>query len=201
MRRFFCALMLILTAPLVRAADSPEALGFGFGIGLENYKQRYIDSASTNGPDRIVVVEREYRTLPSAWLTLNFQFSAVDFNPDGGEEPNEKSARRLFLGRCNHQTAKGESDDTVNCVGAGLFVGLKVLDANNKTFGGVALGPQYTFYTAGRRISIGAGYVWHQVKTLAPGIEEGKPLPSHYTDIKYSEKSERSSILMISIRL
>lgn len=42
-----------------------------FGIGAENYNETYVDTASIQGENRIVTVDKTYEILPSAWLTLN----------------------------------------------------------------------------------------------------------------------------------
>jgi len=47
-------------------------------------------------------------------------------------------------------------------------------------------------------LNVGFGPVWHRTRFLASGIEEGKPLPSSYNEVKFERKDEVSWILMIS---
>ncbi len=51
-----------------------EKWNLGFGIGVEQYRNPYIESASLNGTEHIVTLEEQYRTRPSAWLTTNWPF-------------------------------------------------------------------------------------------------------------------------------
>jgi hypothetical protein len=159
------------------------ALGFGLGIGVEHYKSSYIDEASTNGTNRVVNIDKQYNTNPSAWLTMSWSF------------PKKKGGEVNSLGSF-----------MTNAVNWGLFAGVKVIDGGDgKAFNGFAIGPQVTFKTgtaaAPRDISVGIGAVTHKVRGLATGIEEGKPLPSNYTDIKYREKSEWNWMIMLSVSI
>ena len=49
--------------------------GFGLGIGIKQYRNTYIDQAGTYETNRLVLIEKDYKTLPSAWLTLNWNIS------------------------------------------------------------------------------------------------------------------------------
>jgi hypothetical protein len=82
--------------------------GWGLGIGIEQYRQQaYLDQASTYGTDRAVVVEKDYRTNPSAWMTLNWNVW-----------PRPKLAAEL--------KALGKTTD-VEKVKWGFFAGVKLL--------------------------------------------------------------------------
>jgi hypothetical protein len=70
-----------------------------------------------------------------------------------------------------------------------------------ETSSAFALGPQVSFLTADRQVSVGFGWVNHRTKRFASGISEGKPLPAQYTDIKYREGSENSYMVMFSVGL
>jgi hypothetical protein len=156
--------------------------GFGLGIGIEQYRTMpYIEQASTYGTNRIVVIEKDYRTLPSAWLTLNWNIFPLPQN-----EENLKAA--------------GTSNE-VQKVKWGLFSGVKILDSNSQTFSAFALGPQVSFITAQKQYSVGFGWVTHRTRSLATGIQEGQPLPTQFTDIKYKDSTENSYIVMFSVGL
>ena len=185
MRRELLLLGSLLVPLSVHAQDNEKTIsewGWGLGIGIEQYRQQaYIDQASTYGTDRIVVVEKDYRTNPSAWMTLNWNVW-----------PRPKSAAEL--------KAAGLTAD-VEKVKWGFFAGVKLLDANSQALSAFALGPQVSFFTAERQVSVGFGWVNHRTKRFAAGIEEGKPLPAQYTDIKYREGSENSYMVMFSVSL
>jgi hypothetical protein len=161
-----------------------KTLGFGLAIGEEQFRARYIEEASTNGANRIVTVDKEYKTLPSAWLTLNWNFFDV-----------KQAVRTPPAGVPSTTAIKG-----------GMFAGVKFIGGqNNQAFDGFAIGPQITFKTAdgvtNRDISVGLGFVTHKTRALASGIVEGQPLPADYTDVKYHQRSENSWILMLSVVL
>jgi hypothetical protein len=52
--------------------------GLGFGLGIEQYKDTYIDQASLRGDTRIVTTEKTFDTRPSAWLNLNWNIWSWD---------------------------------------------------------------------------------------------------------------------------
>lgn len=160
--------------------NSVSSLGLGIGIGVEQYRHgSYIDSASTHGESRLVTIDKEYETIPSMWLTANWNFTFKD-----------------LLGQ---STAE---DDKPKKVRYGLFVGAKLFDINASSgLNGFSLGPQVSFTTKERQYSLGIGWVNHQVKKFANGIREGQPLPDQYTDIRYREHSENSYMLMFSTNL
>ncbi|MEX8498940.1 hypothetical protein [Leptothrix ochracea] len=155
--------------------------GFGFGIGVEQYKDKYIEQAGMYGPQKIVVVEREYRTLPSAWLTMRWNIWTL-----GGGIPVD-----------NGKNSKSKVDALG--VRAGLYAGVKVLDSNSQIFSAVSLGPQVSFMVSGREVVVGLGWVAHKTRILGYGIKEGEPLPSWFTDIKYKEATENSYMGMFSV--
>lgn len=179
--------VLLLTSSMGCFADPKNdengvsSLGLGIGIGVEQYRQgSYIDSASTHGESRIVSIDKEYETIPSMWLTANWNFTLKD-----------------LLGKT--QTA---DDEKTKKVRYGLFVGAKLFDINASSgLNGFSLGPQVSFTTKDRQYSLGVGWVNHQVKKFASGIKDGQPLPEQYTDIRYREHSENSYMLMFSTNL
>lgn len=162
--------------------------GFGLGIGIEQYRTMpYIEQASTYGTNRIVVIEKDYRTLPSAWLTLNWNICPIPKKwnicpPDAENMPSGKSS-------------------DVQKVKWGFFTGVKILDSNSQTFSAFALGPQVSFITAQKQYSVGLGWVTHRTRNFANGIKEGQPLPTEFTDIKYKDSTENSYIVMFSVNL
>lgn len=163
------------TTSLKTVAD----LGLGLGIGVEQYKDgTYIDSASTNGSNRIVSIDKEFQTVPSAWLTVNWNVDPFFFINRGKIIENQS-------------------------IRSGLFVGAKLFDTDSSTsaLSAFALGPQISFVSNNRQYSVGVGWVTHQTKKLAAGIREGQPLPSQYADIKYHTGSENSYMLMFTINL
>lgn len=186
----FTLLISALTIPLIAQADGGETdpakqlktLGFGFALGVEQYRAPYIEEATTNGTNRIVSIDKEYKTLPSFWATINWNIATF-------------GAGEVSLLEVN-KTAK---------VGVGLFTGVKLVGGpGNQAFDGFALGPQVTFKTTGttpRDISLGVGWVTHKTRGLATGIVEGQPLPADYTDVKFRQKSENSVAVMLSVSL
>ncbi|QUX91520.1 hypothetical protein CYL31_08840 [Marinomonas sp. A3A] len=163
-------------------ADGVDNWNFNLGIGVEQYRSDYIDQAKIAGDERIVVVEKEYQTRPSAWLTLSWNFWGLG-------DPVRTT-----------QNAAGNNIDIHN-VKFGLFVGAKILGENATSFESFALGPQITFQAEDRDISVGLGWVTHPTRELASGISEGGTLPSQFDDITYKEGTENSYMLMFSIAL
>ena len=145
-----------------------------FGLGIEQFRSRYVDNASLQGNEKIVVVDKDYATLPSAWMTLNWNILT------------------LHSAASNSQLATSR---------LGLFVGLKLIDAESQAFSAFSLGPQVSFYVGTRVISIGGGWVTHRTKSLADGILENRPLPTHFSDVTYREGTENSYMMMVSIQV
>lgn len=157
----------------------------GFGLGVEQYRTPYIDSATLQGPNRLVVVEQEYRTRPSAWLTMNWNYV-----------PSKKKSMSTTTGS---QSIDSDSSD-VDKTKYGFFAGVKIIDGNANSFSSFALGPQVSFETkGGQNISIGLGWVTHGTKRLADDIKEGQALPSHYTSVVYKKSTENSVMMMMSV--
>ena len=163
-------------------ADGVEDWNFNLGIGVEQYRSDYIDQARIAGDEKIVVIEKEYQTRPSAWLTLSWNIWGLG-DPAGAEK-----------------NAAGNSVDIYN-VKFGLFAGTKILGEDSSAFESFALGPQITFQAQDRDISIGFGWVTHPTRELAHGIKENAPLPSQFDDVAYKEGTENSYMLMFSIAL
>jgi|GEM_PF-6548109 len=155
--------------------DGIDSWKLGFGLGVEQYRDDYIESASIHGDTKIVTVDQSFETRPSAWLTVNWNIWGLNTNID----------QSSCIDLCNTKW--------------GLFAGVKLLDANSQAFSSFALGPQVSFQTKMSVISIGFGWVTHGTKTLANGIQEGAPLPSQYDEIAYKEGTENSYMLMMSI--
>lgn len=132
--------------------------------------------------NKIVIVEKEYQTRPSAWLTISWNFWGLDES------------------RGTQKNAAGKAIDIHN-LKFGLFAGAKILGQDSSALDAFALGPQITFQAQDRDISIGLGWVTHQTKELSPGIAEGEPLPPQFDDIAYKEGTENSYMLMFSIAL
>ncbi len=178
-----------LTVSFTAQATEPdpatlEAVGFGFALGAEQYRSPYIEEATTNGTNRLVSVDKQYKTLPSLWATINWNIFTYN-----------KTSKAFGLLQTN-DTSK---------IGFGLFAGAKLVGGpGNQAFDGFAVGPQVTFKTTGttpRDISLGLGWVTHKTRELATGIVEGKSLPADYTDVKFRQGSENSIALMLSISL
>lgn len=161
-------------------ANGVDAWNFNFGIGVEQYRSDYVDQARITGDQKIVVVEKEYQTRPSAWLTLSWNFLGLD--------------------KTDVVEVQGESID-INNVKFGLFAGTKIIGEDSSVFESFALGPQITFQAKDRDISVGIGWVTHPTRKLASGITEGNALPDQFDDISYKEGTENSYMLMFSIAL
>lgn len=147
-----------------------------FGLGVEQFRDPYVDQAAIRGPDKIVVLQRTFKTLPSAWLTATW-------NVWGAKQESNKRPT------------------DVRDTKFGFFAGVKLLDSNSSTFSAFSLGPQVSFELATQVISVGVGWVTHKTRKLASGIEAGKSLPAQYDDIEYEEGTENSYTLMMSINL
>lgn len=154
--------------------------GLGFGLGVEQYREDFIENASINGEERIVVTEETYNTRPSAWLTINWNIGDI----------GKKAENKLnVLSAGNTKNVKW-----------GAFAGVKLIGNSTDTFSSFALGPQLTFETdKGRAISVGFGWVTHSTKSYARGIEPGESLPVQFDDIVFEEGTENSYMIMMSI--
>lgn len=152
-----------------------EQWGLGFGLGVEQYDEPYIDQASLRGDNRIVTTEKTFKTLPSAWLTMNWNRWGI-----GEEKTNNKG-------------------QDVRDTRWGFFAGVKLIDSNSESFSAFALGPQVTFVLEKKVISVGLGWVTHKTRSYAEGIVAGQALPAQYDDIVYEEGTENSFMLMTSV--
>lgn len=187
MNKIIASVLIATISTFAIAQDSSKGIsewGWGVGIGIEQYRKNpYIENASTYGVDRIVVVEKDYQTNPSAWLNLNWNVWPRPRNMQSQPGVAEKST------------------PVIDEIKYGFFAGIKILDANSQALSAFSLGPQVTFFSAQRQVSVGFGWVNHKTRQFATGIEEGKPLPAQYTDIRYRESSENSYMLMFSVGL
>lgn len=192
MKAFIRILVLILISPLSLAQEAPQngeaggqsgkgevknAWGFGVGLGVEQFGDEYVKSASLQGSDRIVTLEKTYKTQPSAWLTGTWNIFPLSpwVDAEGG---------------------------LIRQTSWGLFAGIKLIGSEGDAFSAFALGPQVNFdLPKDRSVSVGVGWVTHQTRKLARGIAEGQALPSHYDGIVYREGTENSYMLMISYGL
>jgi hypothetical protein len=147
----------------------------GFGLGVEQYKDVYIDQASIRGDTRIVTTEKTYETRPNAWLTINWNVWGIG---------NKKGVYK--------------GNDVFNTKW-GFFAGVKLIDSDSNAFSSFALGPQVSFQTESKTISIGFGWVTHGTKKFANQIKEGESLPSQYDDIVFKEGTENSYMVMMSV--
>lgn len=157
------------------ATDDLAKWNLGFGLGVEQYRDDYIESASMRGDSKIVTIEQRYETRPSAWLTMNWNLWKL------GTTRDPSTCTDL----CNTKF--------------GLFAGVKLIDSNASAFSSFALGPQMSFQSKTRVISVGLGWVTHRTKKFAKDISEGEPLPSQYDDIVYENGTENSYMLMMSV--
>ncbi|MDP5214566.1 hypothetical protein ORJ66_16050 [Pseudoalteromonas tunicata] len=157
-------------------AEGVDEWQLSFGLGVEQYREAYIDSASIRGDDRIVVTEKTYDTRPSAWLTMNWNISGIGNNTrivDGNDVSDTKF---------------------------GFFAGVKLIDGDSSAFSSFALGPQVSFVTLDKKtISVGLGWVTHGTRTYANNIQAGMALPEQYDDIVFEEGTENSYMLMMSV--
>ncbi len=159
------------------SAEGIKNWGFGFGLGVEQFRQEYIENASLQGSTKIVTTEKTYETLPSAWLTLNWNLIGLDSKKGTDFEGND-----------------------VHNVKFGFYAGVKLLGSGTSdTFSAFSLGPQVSFVTNDKVISIGAGWVTHLTKGFASGILDGQPLPSQYQEIVFKEATENSYMVMMSV--
>lgn len=163
------------------AQQGVDSWNFNFGLGVEQYRIDYIEQASIFGGNRVVTIEKEFQTRPSAWLTLSWNVWGLD-----------ESLRSI--------DSKGNGID-VNTVKFGFFAGTKIIGEDSSAFESFAIGPQITFQAKDRDISIGLGWVTHPTRTLANGITAGESLPEQFDDIVYVEGTENSYMLMFSIAL
>jgi len=155
------------------ASDNLESFNFGIGIGIEYYDDQYIDRASINGTNKVVIVEKEFRSRPSLWLATNWTNDTPLFS--GGRWG-------FFLGA----KVLDEKSDSLSAFAIGpqlVFSRPGKKDKNGSK----------------QSLNIGIGWVVsHNVKTLSDGIERNKPLPAEFDEIKYTEKQRASVMLMVS---
>lgn len=164
-------------------AQGVDNWNLNVGIGVEQYRNDYIEQAKITGEERIVLIEKEFKTRPSAWLTISWNFWGLD-------DPVTTATI----------VATGKSVDIHN-IKFGLFAGTKIIGGDSSAFESFALGPQITFQANDRDISIGLGWVTHPSRTLSFGIKEGEPLPPQFDDVSYIESTENSYMLMFSMAL
>lgn len=180
-----CSLLFVsftlLSVPAVSKTAEISDWGLGFGLGIEQYKNPYIDQASLRGDTRIVTTEKTFDTRPSAWLNINW-------NVWGWNDIKTKNAAGVL------ETTYVDRD-----IRYGFFAGVKLIDGNSESFSAFALGPQISFLIDQREISVGFGWVTHQTREYAHGIISGQPLPIQYDDIVFEEGTENSYMLMFSI--
>lgn len=174
--------------PPISTNNGISSWNLGFGLGVEQYRTPYIDMVSLQGPNRVVLVDQEYRTRPSAWLTMNWNIRGI-------KEKNKAKINQLI-------EKKGVNLDPSDVYEMkwGLFAGVKIIDGNSNSFSSFAIGPQISFETmGGQSVSVGVGWVTHGTKRLPDDIEIGKPLPAHYTSIVYKKSTENSIMMMMSV--
>lgn len=197
-----CALAAMLFAALTPAlaqddVEEPDpretALknwGLAAGIGVEFYDDRYIETASLQGQNRLVVVEKDFESKPSFWAVGNW--TVDDCGALG------------FIGRSRVMCADWHKP--------GFFVGAKLIGDSGEFLQGVTLGIQMAFLqnvavvgldgrarTAPRPSwNVGIGWVNHSVKSLAKGITEGEALPADFDDVILRESTDNGWIIMIS---
>jgi hypothetical protein len=161
------------------SAEGIKNWGLGFGLGVEQFRDEFVDKASVQGQNKIVVLEKTYETLPSAWLTLNWNVIGLD------------STR-----------GKDFDGNDVHNVKFGFYAGVKILGTGaDEAFSAFSLGPQISFVTNEKIISIGAGWVTHGTQDFANGIVEGNPLPDQYQEIVFRQSTENSYMIMMSVGL
>lgn len=177
--KFIVFNLLLIISSTAFAQEGVDAWNFNFGLGVEQYRADYIDQARIFGDERIVTIEKEFQTKPSAWLTLSWNVWVLD----------------------KGSQAKDGSDADIHNVKFGFFAGTKVIGEDSSAFESFAIGPQVTFQAKDRDISIGLGWVTHPTRTFADEISAGEPLPEQFDDITYIEGTENSYMLMFSIAL
>lgn len=164
-----------------------NALGkfkFGIAIGFENYKSEYVNEAETNGTNRVVRINDSQEMKPSLWLETHYIWDGLLKKSDGSL-------------RFTHSAP-------------GFYLGIRVIGPDSDTFDAFSLGLLWSFKRTAigtpsppgqitESINIGIGPVWHRTKELARGINEGEPLPSQFSDIKFDERDEVSWMLMVSV--
>jgi len=149
-----------------------EFLGMRFGVGVGvSYSQDDIISDAEVGAGNVIVSTKDERTQPRVILESH------------------------YYGWC-HSTACN-----VGSFGVGPFLGIVAKDEKLlSAFGaGVMLGWKDPKNGENDGWSIGVGAVLDaNVKSLADGFEEGKPLPAGETEIRFEEKSRWSALLFFT---
>lgn len=156
-------------------------LRLGVALGFEHFKSRYVSEAESVGTEKIVRVTDSQSYQPSLWLTTTYAFKDA-------------------FGILNSQEQSTS--------GWGLYAGIRAFGAgsDSKMFDALSIGPTWISRRAPldgkpsgtETLNVGFGPVWHRTRVLASGIEEGKPLPSSYNEVKFERKDEVSWMLMIS---
>lgn len=187
MKRVFIVLSCLLAPLPALSQGGVEDWNLNFGLGVEQYRDAFVEQASIKGEDRIVVVEKTYKTRPSGWLTVNWNIlgagSSVVKTDEKGNVVKDDKGNTVVLRNTMF----------------GLFAGTKIIGSDSSAFDAFSFGPQVTFALQDREISIGAGWVTHKTKRLGRDIVEGSPLPAQYDDVSYKEGTENSYMMMLSI--
>ena len=176
---------------------TPPTVGyfqFAPAIGLEGFSEKYIKEAETYGSCNLVRVSDSYDMSASLWFM--------------GQYVGQDLARSM---KNSH-------------VAPGIYFGVKGIDTNGEVFDGFSTGLSIVWFRDGlsdsreeaedgsllpsdaprdstkwfQTINLSAGPVWHRTQTLADGIEEGRPLPSTYDEIKYKTEDEIGWVFMVS---
>ncbi len=114
------------------AENGIQSWGMSFGLGLEKFRNNYIERASINGESRVVIVEKKFDEQASGWLTLNWRpekfvhnnyalgfyvgvkitgasgnaFDGFSFGPQVSFRVSEGSPINIGFGWVAHQTRK-----------------------------------------------------------------------------------------------
>lgn len=144
-------------------------LSFGVGVGI-SYSEDDVISEAQLGPGNVIIATKDDTTLPRVILESHYY-----------DWCNSEACRAGTRGIGPYFGIVAKSDKLISAFSAGVMFGWK----------DTTRGDQQGF-------SIGIGALLDDdVKSLADGLEEGKPLPSGET-LRFEEKSRWSAILFFT---
>lgn len=157
-------------------ATQLQKFEFGIGIGVELYREPFINEAKVFGDERVVRIVDSQEIGASIWLETHYTWDGF-------------AARRL---KRSHSAP-------------GSYLGVRLVGQDAQVFDVFSVGPMWSFKrkrlddrTDRRAINIGLGPVWHRTRRLLDGIEAGQPLPRDFGNVEYAKGDEVSWMLMVS---
>jgi hypothetical protein len=143
---------------------------FGIGASVFLFDRPHVDTAEIVGADRKVIVTRQRKHQVSPWLQANYVWDAMG---------SETISPGIFVG-----LGMGADNSFLDTFGGGFQLSFKRRQKSNSA--------------KRESINVGIGYYVSTIQELANGIEDGKPLPADYDQIKFQNRSINGFMLSLS---